>query len=745
MANRYVNTASTAGGDGTTNATTGANRAWADLAEAANALGASLSTPIDIYCEGSAADTSNVDQTVWDFTTTATNKLRIIGEQSPLHPNFSTAKSGQYDTSLYHITCTNRNGLYNNIPEHVEYHGIQVHVTVTNASSYVAFKTTNANQNDTDITCVMSHCIAKATETSGTVIGFHTRFPGTGGRGTSKVRTCLSIDCDTGFANDFGLSGDVGEFYNCTAAGATYSYVEDATMKVVNCLSTAAASIGFVGTFAAGSNYNAEDDGNGAPGANSRSNQTFTFVDAANDDFHLASTDAGAKGFGLADPDSGAFSDDVDGQTRGATWDIGFDQYFPPAIEQEGFRWGVDDGAESAHTWEAAQDTDITLPDTQSRLLRVLVNTPEDPAAQAYTLRSQKNGSGGYVVVPVGSTITTSPPTAPTATVTTVGTATDPWTINRSIASSGDLVIFVLAWDDSTNTTAVTAPAGANSETAVSIAGPVASASTEMRMQAWYYIATGAWSSGTLSFDPNASETVRAVSFTIPAGQFNASDPIGWANTTASVGTAESNVNSPTGTTESNDGDGRMYIGFGSDADALTVPGSNWNTINNATGGGVGLAVGSRNTLASNSESVTALTATIPSDSWASLAFVVKPNVVNNEVYITTSANITAGGEATTARLTAPSGKTTGDFVTGRRWDDENGTDTIDLTSNDYTEVEWLVALSADPVDTDYFEFRVYAGSTALTTYTLTPKWTVGSGGGGAASRQSLLLMGMGR
>lgn len=329
MANRYVNTASTAGGDGTTNATSGANRAWATLAEAANALGASLSTPIDIYCEGSAADTSDVFQTVWDMTTTATNKLRIIGEQSPLHPNFSPAKSGNYDTSLYHITCTNRNGLYNNLPDHVEYHGIQVHVTVTNAGGYIAFKTTNGNQTATDIACVMSHCIAKATQTSGTVIGFNTRPPGTGGRGTSKVRNCLAIDCNIGFNNDFGLSGDVGEFYNCTAARASDSFVEDATMKVANCLSTGASGGGFAGTFASGSDYNAEDSGSGAPGAHSRTSQTFTFVNAAGDDFHLAKNDAGARGYGLSDPDSGGFSDDVDGEIRTGAWDIGFDQYVP--------------------------------------------------------------------------------------------------------------------------------------------------------------------------------------------------------------------------------------------------------------------------------------------------------------------------------------------------------------------------------------------------------------------------------
>lgn len=436
----------------------------------------------------------------------------------------------------------------------------------------------------------------------------------------------------------------------------------------------------------------------------------------------------------------------MDWTATASTWAISaFALTEAPAFstEQEGFRWGVDDGSESAHGWEAAQDTSVTLDDNQSRLIRLLVNGAGNPDSIAYALRYQKNGSGGYTAVPVGSSTTTSPPAAPTGTGTTVGTASASWSITRPTASSGDLVVFVLAWDDSTDATSVTAPAGPNSETAVSIAGPQASASTEMRIQAWYYVATGAWSGGTSAWTPSASETVRAVTFVVPAGQFNSSDPIGWSNTAASAGTTESNVNSPTGTTESNDGSGRIYIAFGSDADALTAPGSNWNTIDNATGGGVGLLVGSRNTLASNSESVTALTATITSDSWATLAFVVKPSVVTHEVYITTSANITAGGEATTARLTAPSGKTTGDFVTGRRWDDENGTDTIDITTDDYTEVEWLVFIDSSASPSDYYDFRAYNGGSALTTYTVTPRWTITPAGGSVV--RGLMLLGVGQ
>jgi hypothetical protein len=100
----------------------------------------------------------------------------------------------------------------------------------------------------------------------------------------------------------------------------------------------------------------------------------------------------------------------------------------------------------------------------------------------------------------------------------------------------------------------------------------------------------------------------------------------------------------------------------------------------------------------------------------------------NNEIYVSTSSNVASGGEATTARLTAPSGKTTGDFSTGRRWDDENGSDSIDIASDEYTELEWVISTQDLETD-DYIEFRVYDEDDALDTYTVTPKWTIGSTG----------------
>lgn len=403
--------------------------------------------------------------------------------------------------------------------------------------------------------------------------------------------------------------------------------------------------------------------------------------------------------------------------------------------DQEGFRFGVDDDTESAHTWAAAQDANLTAPLDTNTLLRVLVDATDDPGATAYTLRYQKGGSGGYVAVPVGASSAVTPPQVTSATVQSITTANASWALTngRPAASAGDMIVAVVAWDDSTTVSSVTPPAGPNSESAVSIAGPIASASTEMRMQAWYWIATGSWTLGNWTYTPAASETCRQAAFVIPAGQFNAADPIGWANTSASAGTAESTLNSPTGTAEADDGNGRLFIAYGSDADAITAPASGTTTVDNGTTGGVGLCIVSRNTVVANSETITAISATITSDSWAALGFVVKPGTVSNELYISASANITAGGEATTARLTAPSGKTTSDFVTGRRWDDENGTDTIDITADDYTELEWCLKAVSPAEDDDYYEFRVYAGVSALDTYTVTPKWTIGSGAASAA------------
>jgi hypothetical protein len=421
-------------------------------------------------------------------------------------------------------------------------------------------------------------------------------------------------------------------------------------------------------------------------------------------------------------------------------------------LEQEGFRWGVDDGDEASHGWEATQDTSITIADTQSRLLRALVNATGDPGATAYTLRVQKNGSGGYVAVPVGSassptlswgavgtisvSATNPTPTYPTGITTNSclvlvvgqkpatangGGVTTPsgWTLQGSLEEAGGYGATLAADTGNTNVFVYTKDAVTGSETGtltVTTSDNNVAWANIYRIEAsdiasWSY-AFGSGedtSAGNVSIATSAGVVITAgdhilAGMVIPTdvttpGQFSA-ESLTQTSTTFGTVTEREEPDSNTG----NDIGGFIVeagVSSGGASGAVTLAATAGGTTTNVRGPGFVLRV--------------------------------RASAVNHEAYITTSANIAAGGEATTARLTAPSGKTTGDFVTGRRWDNENGTDTIDITTDDYTEVEWLVALSATPANDDFFDFRVYAGSTALTTYSVTPRWTIpGAGGGGA-------------
>ena len=123
--------------------------------------------------------------------------------------------------------------------------------------------------------------------------------------------------------NSFGFQGNAGTtyYYNCNAIDNQNDGFQEGGGDVEvckNCLATGNTTDDFEqsGTYT-GSVGNASGDAT-APGTGPRINQTFTFIDAANDDYHLDDTDAGAKGFGsdLSADGTFAFDDDVDGELR---------------------------------------------------------------------------------------------------------------------------------------------------------------------------------------------------------------------------------------------------------------------------------------------------------------------------------------------------------------------------------------------------------------------------------------------
>lgn len=328
MITRYVNTASTAGGNGTTNGTSGATRAFASLAEALDSLPTTLVDAVTIYCSGSAADTASVTQVHWDFTTSSTNYILIIGEQSPNFPGGSP--TGKYDTSKYRMELTNSDGIYNNNAGHARIEGLQIQVTVTTsiANDYNCFRLATANNLNGPVDHRFGYCIAKIVVSGGAtdnVFGFINSDPTSGG--TCQLYNCLAYGGYCGYGSD-GTAWAASNLknYNCTAWGNEFNWMD--VQICVNCLSanpTTGDGFGFLSTGSTGHRNNASDESS-AVGTNSRINQTFSFVDVTGRDFHLTSTDSGARNFGLANP-SALYSDDIDGQARTGSWDIGFDEY----------------------------------------------------------------------------------------------------------------------------------------------------------------------------------------------------------------------------------------------------------------------------------------------------------------------------------------------------------------------------------------------------------------------------------
>jgi len=114
--------------------------------------------------------------------------------------------------------------------------------------------------------------------------------------------------------------------YNCTVSGA-YAGINryvSGIVKAINCAVFDNVD-NFIGSFDT-IDYCASDDGDGGTTAVVPSDWSSVFVDYTNGDFHLKSTDTDLKDAGT-DLSSEGFSDDIDGDTRSGTWDIGADEY----------------------------------------------------------------------------------------------------------------------------------------------------------------------------------------------------------------------------------------------------------------------------------------------------------------------------------------------------------------------------------------------------------------------------------
>lgn len=158
-------------------------------------------------------------------------------------------------------------------------------------------------------------------------------FASNSGTNYSSTRTtfigCLAHDSGQGFARTDTVRSRYNA-YNCVAANCDVGFASGSTNKaaIKNCVAYNSSTIDFENQVdATNSGYNASSDSSasvftgGVTGISSDD-----FVDAANNDFHLA---AGSALIGAGANLYSKFTTDIDGDARPASgaWDIGFDHY----------------------------------------------------------------------------------------------------------------------------------------------------------------------------------------------------------------------------------------------------------------------------------------------------------------------------------------------------------------------------------------------------------------------------------
>ena len=314
---RYVNTASTTGGDGTTNATTGANRAYATIDEWETAEKTDLVAAGDshvVHCEGSVADTIGISLTEW--TTGVNNDLTIQVDSGVRH-------NGKWDTSAYRIETTD-------IPidiqeDYVNIIGLQCDSQADNQCIGWAFGTSSGVLNVSN--CILKKTASIGADDSGIGVVCHN-----GETKTVYYWNNIIYGFDTA-SNGRGIymREDAGgtltaNLYNNTVESCYSGYRTNGspTVTITNCVAFNCTD-DFVG-LGMTIDYCASDDGDGTNSV-TPPNWLNVFIDYLNEDYHLKASDLDLIGAGTDDPGAGLYSDDINGNARTSVWDIGASEF----------------------------------------------------------------------------------------------------------------------------------------------------------------------------------------------------------------------------------------------------------------------------------------------------------------------------------------------------------------------------------------------------------------------------------
>lgn len=333
---RYVNSASTAGGDGTTNGTAGATRAYATLAAAISAEATNLVTAdvyLQILCCGTTADSFDGDFT--GFTTDATRYVEIQGNTG----DSAGAHAGIFSTSYFRLSYTKDTGF---TPR--SYSGTRFDLRLTN----LQMENTGGDgerRNGINLTSYsgngelyVKNCLIRYNPSGGATTNDNHGFRANASTGAIKIYLINNVIYgfrEAGLFWDAKSSGEQLLLYNNTFSGNNLDGTDgvNVSMDVTN--TTGEILImknNILTTFScSGTPETYTHSNNGTTDTSSPDNtydsQTYTYVNTtlATADYHLSSADTGAKdkGADLSADGTYAFSDDCGRVTRIGTWDQG--------------------------------------------------------------------------------------------------------------------------------------------------------------------------------------------------------------------------------------------------------------------------------------------------------------------------------------------------------------------------------------------------------------------------------------
>lgn len=320
---RYVNPNSTAGGDGTTNATVGANRAYVSLSAWEAAQQQNLDTGNNIaecICEtgGNADSTACV---IDGWTTSATDYIIIKTSAGHRHP-------GYYDATKYRLTAR-----VENYEDYVRFEGLQFRVA---AGAFPVFMV-SAGEDVRVSRCVFDGCTPNAyyavVRTDANKLIVH----------NTVFNNNSSAD---GLNNILTYNTNVNLYvYNVSIRGSNSGSDQGVTSAYGNtrCRNTVVFNTNgacFVNFATLTNNYCKSDDATADDFGGTGNVASVTlpgseFVNASGGDLHLAGTSTLLKDAGQdlsSDPDTYGGSigtelvADIDGTSRTGTWDIGADE-----------------------------------------------------------------------------------------------------------------------------------------------------------------------------------------------------------------------------------------------------------------------------------------------------------------------------------------------------------------------------------------------------------------------------------